>query len=337
MIGAAFDPAALAARGERYFKFIGGANLRDAALVTRLAAYYALAGAHLFDVAAEPDIVEAAFAGVRQARQWLTERPAWLLTAFGERPLPEPGALPATVMVSITLAGDRHTEIAVVAEDFCTRCDVCTPICPPGAIVNGDVRAEICTGCGLCVSVCPPAVIDLLPRAQAYDLDALWAAGARALEIHTGAADAREIQAVGLPLASRWRALGGLLAYSIDGHQLGHRGAISLAKRLSDPETIIQADGKPISGTSGLRSTVPCVRLARAMARAGVPGYIQVSGGTNDRTGELLSRYGVPAHGVGMGSVARSALKPLDDAPDDPAVRTRALMAALRLVESTQV
>lgn len=331
-----FDPAKVSAGGGRYFKFIGGANLRDAALVSRLSAYYALAGAHLFDVAAEPAVVEAAFAGVARARAWLAERPRWLTDAFGDRPLPAPEALPATVMVSITLSGDRHTEIAVVAEDFCTRCDVCTPICPPGAIVNGAVRDAICTGCGLCVDVCPPDVIRLLPRAQAYDLDALWAAGARALEIHTGAADAAEIQAVGLPLAARWRERGGLVAYSIDGHRLGHRGAVALAKRLSTPETIIQADGKPISGTSGLRSTVPCVRLARTMLRAGVPGYIQVSGGTNDRTGELLNRYGIRAHGVGMGTVARAALKPLDDAPDDPATRTRALRAAIRLVASTQ-
>jgi hypothetical protein len=129
---------------------------------------------------------------------------------------------------------------------------------------------------------------------------------------------------------------GGVLAYSIDGRQLGFPGAIALAEQVGAPGVIIQADGKPISGTVGDRSTIPALRLARAMIRAGVPGLIQPAGGTNDRTGPLANRYGVPIAGVGMGSFARRVAKPLEDGDLSPTAWATAIKQALGLVESIQ-
>ena len=214
-MGAMPNTPPLAPPGARYFKFICGANLRDTDRVETLATVFGLAGASLFDVAAEPEVVSAAWRGITRAKDLLAAPPDWLKAAYGDRPLP---ALDPPVMVSITLSGDRHTQIAVVEDDVCTRCDLCTSVCPPGAIVNGEVDTHICTGCMLCVPVCPPICIEMAPRETAPDLEACWAAGARALEIHTGAADVAEVDAI-QPIATQWRSRGGRLAYSIDGKQ----------------------------------------------------------------------------------------------------------------------
>jgi Pyruvate/2-oxoacid:ferredoxin oxidoreductase delta subunit len=322
----------LAPLGARYFKFICGANLRDTDRVETLATVFGLAGASLFDVAAEPQVVAAAWRGIEKAKALLADAPDWLRQAYGDRPL---APIDPQVMVSITLSGDRHTQIAVVEQDICTRCDLCTSVCPPGAIVNGDVETRICTGCMLCVPVCPPICIEMAPRETDPDLDACWEAGARALEIHTGAADPAEVAAY-RPLAANWQSRGGMLAYSIDGKQLGFPRAIALAQQVGGPGVIIQADGKPISGTVGDKSTIPALRLARAMIRAGVPGLIQPAGGTNDRTGPLAERHGIGIHGVGMGSFARRVAKPLEEGDLSDKAWLTAVTQALRLVESIQ-
>jgi Pyruvate/2-oxoacid:ferredoxin oxidoreductase delta subunit len=273
------------------------------------------------DVAAEPEVVEAAVRGIRRAHD--LRQPGWPVH-------PDP-----LVMVSVTLAGDRHTQIAVVDLDGCIRCNVCTPVCPPESIVNGDVEDPICTGCGLCVPVCPTEVIQLKPRETHPELTACWEAGARALEIHTGAADAAEIREWE-PIAGRWQKQGGLLSYSIDGQQLGYAHALALANELGRPGIIIQADGKPISGTVGDRSTIPALRLARAMARSGNPAWIQPAGGTNDRTGALANRHAIAIAGVGMGSFARAAARQLESGQDTPRAWANAYQAASALVASIQ-
>lgn len=320
------------AAGERYFKFIGGANLRELPTVERLATLYALAGCAIMDVAAEPAVVEAALRGFARARAWRAEAPAWLRAAYAGAPPPPHDPI---VMVSITLSGDRHTEIAVVDAPFCTKCDACTPVCPPASIVNGVVAEKICTGCGLCVPVCPTACIDLRPRATDPDVDACWAAGARALEIHTGAAAEAEVAGT-RALTRAWRARGGLLAYSLDGRQLGYPRALALARALGEPGVILQADGKPISGTTGDASTVPALRLARAILREGTGAWVQPAGGANDRTGPLAERHGIAISGVGMGSFARRAAKALEAGDESPEAWGAATAAARALVRSVQ-
>jgi len=307
--------------GGRFFKFIGGANLRDTSKVEVLAALYTLAGASILDVAAEPAVVAAARRGIARAAE--LRQPGWPVH-------PDP-----VIMVSVTLSGDRHTQIAVVALDGCIRCDVCTPVCPPGSIINGDVEDPICTGCGLCVPVCPTEVIALQPRETHPELAACWEAGARALEIHTGAADAAEIRDWA-PVAARWQNQGGLLSYSIDGQQLGFARAVALAHELGRPGIIIQADGKPISGTVGDRSTIPAIRLARALVRSGNPAWIQPAGGTNDRTGPLANAHGIAIAGVGMGSFARAGAREVESGVDTPRAWERAYAAASTLVASIQ-
>ncbi|MEB3197143.1 MAG: LdpA C-terminal domain-containing domain [Candidatus Sericytochromatia bacterium] len=317
-------------RGVPYFKFIGGANLRDLLVVERLATLYALAGATLIDVAAEPAVVAAARRGILTARRWHEQRLPWLvaLAQTGPQDFFEP-----LVMASITLEGDRHTQIAVVDDPLCVTCDRCTPVCPPGSIVNGTVKDIICTGCGLCVPVCPTACISLQPRDTMPDLEACRDAGAEALEIHTGVASEPELREMA-GVARDWQRRGGLLSYSLDGHQLGYPRIKALTRELGKVGVIIQADGKPISGTQGLRSTIPAVRLARTLSALGTGAWIQPAGGTNDQTGPLSRRLNLSIAGVGMGSFARRVARELEAGADSPAVWARALDEARQLVKT---
>jgi ferredoxin len=197
------------------------------------------------------------------------------------------------------------------------------------------VAEKICTGCGLCVPVCPTACITLRARDTDPDVDACWDAGARALEIHTGAAAEAEIKAT-RNITLDWQARGGLLSYSLDGRQLGYPRTLALARELGEAGVIIQADGKPISGTTGDRSTIPALRLARAILRLGTGAWVQPSGGANDRTGPLASRHGIAIGGVGMGSFARRAAKALEAGEDSPEAWGAAVVAARSLVRSVE-
>jgi Fe-S-cluster-containing dehydrogenase component len=54
----------------------------------------------------------------------------------------------------------------------CTECDVCTEVCPVGAIHCGEdgvhrIDYEICSYCGVCIVACPEGLIQPHPEAPA--------------------------------------------------------------------------------------------------------------------------------------------------------------------------
>jgi len=57
--------------------------------------------------------------------------------------------------------------VAAVDREMCVACDVCTAVCPVGAIHVNDV-AEVdpnkCTGCARCVTECPRGALSLHAR-----------------------------------------------------------------------------------------------------------------------------------------------------------------------------
>lgn len=76
---------------------------------------------------------------------------------------------------------------AQVDKELCSGCGQCMSICPYGAIVEKDGKAEVedihCRGCGLCFSVCPTQAITVrYYRPQQFEayLDSL-------LEVEAGA------------------------------------------------------------------------------------------------------------------------------------------------------
>ncbi len=304
----------------RFFKLICGASYRNTEFVATLAQIFAEAGAQVIDVGARPELVEAARAGVAAAK------------------VPVAG-LPL-IMVSVGINQDLH--FLRVEKDF-KRCDergLCVNACPHEVFVGSEIRLQNCLGCDHCVIACPSKALSLVARDPLGEVQSLLkqclAAGATALEVHTGDGSLPELKALLAQLAPLRDQIE-LLAFSLGAHGQSQQGIAQLAqtiRALAGPDILIQADGKPISGRKGEKSTLPCLELAETLFAQGLDCFVQVSGGTNDLTGPLARRRQSGIHGVGMGSFAR---KFIDLSPSEPlseALLQEKIAKARILVES---
>jgi len=285
----------------RFFKLICGASYRNTDFISQLARIFASAGAHVIDVGARPELVAAVRRGL----------------AAAETPI---AGLPL-IMVSVGINQDVH--FLRVEKDFarCEQHGYCANACPHEVFVGQEIRLENCLGCDHCVVACPEDALTLVPREPLSELQALlgecFEAGAGAVEVHTGHGDRAELQQI-LQTLAPWREQIQLLAFSLGAHGQSETELVTLAQELvtlAGPEIIVQADGQPISGRKGKKSTLPCLELAQSLHRAEISAYIQVSGGTNNLTGQLARELEIPIHGIGMGSFAR---KHLNLSPSDP-------------------
>lgn len=281
--------AALEAR--RFFKLICGASYRNLDFIRSLSAIFAAAGAHVIDVGARPELVQAAAEGIRQAQ------------------VPVAG-LPL-IMVSVGINDDVHFMRVEKNPERCESHGFCANACPHEVFVGTEIRLQNCLGCDFCVVACPEKALQLVPRDPLENvqqlLQACLAAGASALEVHTGHGGRSELEQI-LKLLSPYQTQLQLLAFSMGAHGQSHSEIIALARDIvnaAGTEIILQADGKPISGRKGKKSTLPALELAQDLHRAQLGAYLQVSGGINDLTGEVAAELQIPIHGVGMGSFAR--------------------------------
>ncbi|MBC7545708.1 MAG: 4Fe-4S dicluster domain-containing protein [Candidatus Sericytochromatia bacterium] len=282
----------------RFFKVICGASYRNYDVIRWLAEVFTHAGAHAIDVGLDVGSVEAAVAGIRTAQ------------AAGA------GGDPA-VMVSLDAGGDVHFFRIRLDRPECTDCGICLPSCRFGVF---DLTPELqledqnCTGCRDCLPVCPTDALSLQAWGDAQDyaglLEACWAAGARAIELHTGSGDEAGVQALWRLVADQ-RARWPLISFSVGDYGQGTEAVLALIRRIvgwAGSGIIIQVDGKPISGRTGVESTLPALELAARVMALDVSAFVQVAGGTNDLTGSLARERSLPIHGVGMGSFARAHL-----------------------------
>ena len=285
-----------ALEAQRFFKLICGASYRNRDFVAQLSEIFALAGAHVIDIGADPELVTAVQQGIRKAQQR------------------SPGLQVPLIMISVGINEDVHFLKVSKEHQLCDHHGFCANACPHGVFVGDTLRLENCLGCDHCVIACPEDALTLVPREPLDSVDALirrcFAAGASAIEVHTGHGGRAALQDI-FEVLLPWQSDIKLLACSLGAHGQSVDDLVALAQDITAlwPEKmIIQADGEPISGRKGWRSTWLALVLAQHLFDARVPAFIQVSGGVNDLTREMACREGIPVHGVGTGSFARKYL-----------------------------
>jgi Fe-S-cluster-containing hydrogenase component 2 len=362
----ALAPEEALAQG-RWVKWIGGASNQDLAAIEDLAGLYALAGVHCLDVAADAAVVAAARRGIA----WAERRSASV--ASGGRPWRAPW-----LMVSLSDGADPHFRKAWFDPDRCPpACPrPCERVCPALAIGmeatgSAGVLSERCYGCGRCLPACPFGLIEERQQVLAPEVVAPLLAELRpdAVELHTrigrGAAFAErlaQLRASGVEL-QRLSVSCALEADSPAGSPAGSPGPTAevLAAELWDRFAQLrqagflplwQLDGRPMSGDLGDGTAHAAVRLLEHVAPLAPPGPLQLAGGTNQHTLELVERlarrrprFGRGAAeggvaGVAFGGVARRLLQPLlleaqqrdGGLLGDPELAPRALALAEALV-----
>ncbi len=314
-------------REGRWFKLICGASFQHLPAVRSLTLAYALAGADCIDVAADPVVIGIAQDALRVAAALLEAN--WELGRQVE-------GLP-WLMVSLNDGEDPHFRKAEFDASVCpSECSrPCETICPAQAIVFGrgnsfsGVVDSICYGCGRCLPVCP--IQNIATRAYVSTPAAiapLVLTGVDAVEIHTQVgrlADFSRLWQAIQPQVDQLK----LVAISCpDGAGLIDYlwSLYELISPLPCP-LIWQTDGRPMSGDIGDGATRAAVRLGQKVLVAGLPGYVQLAGGTNrhtvpklqalrltQETARLKQASVQPANyvaGVAYGSYARSILAPI--------------------------
>jgi Fe-S-cluster-containing hydrogenase component 2 len=318
-----------------WFKLICGASFGHLPAIRNLAIAYTLAGADCIDVAADLAVIAATKEGIDVANQ--------LASAATDRGYPEMNK--PWLMVSLNDGIDPHFRKAKFDPTQCpSNCPrPCERICPAEAIEftelhQGTIDSR-CYGCGRCVPICPLGLITTEDRQATPEsiIPDIKAGRIDAIEIHTQSGhldDFQRLWRILAPVADRLQ----LLAISCpDSSEL-----IPYLRSLHDtiaatyhPERLPfallwQTDGRPMSGDIGAGTTHAAIKLGEKVLAAGLPGYIQLAGGTNHYTVPKLQERGLLAgagggkyvHGVAYGSYARvqlsSILDRLDTASTNP-------------------
>ena len=292
-----------ALREGHWFKLICGASFQHLPAVRNLTLAYALAGADCIDVAADPAVIAAARDGLEAADKLGGEAQTRGF-GFGHRPL---------LMVSLNDGEDPHFRKAEFDPEFCpVDCPrPCEKICPAQAIVFQNasegfsgVVDKRCYGCGRCLPVCPSQLIYTRSYVSAPETIAelILQDGVDALEIHTKVGHFSDFQRLWKAIAP-WVDRLKLLAISCpDGEGLiDYLWALYKLIAPLPCALVWQTDGRPMSGDIGAGTTRAAVKLGQKVLAAGLPGYVQLAGGTNNHTVAKLQSNGLLKNG-GMGN-----------------------------------
>jgi len=318
----------------RWVKLICGASYQDMPSIRCLAMLYTLSGVACIDVAADPAVIAAAQRGMQDARQ--------LATRFRVGDCSLASATP-WLMVSLNDSEDPHFRKAYFDVTSCPPdCSrPCEAVCPTEAIQfqaldSGGVVSNLCYGCGRCIPICPISNIeahfhqaDIRSLSEAQHLDAI--------EIHTHIGQQ-------VAFAQLWESLVAMRS-KLKLVSVSCPGGPGLESYLKDLHAIMaplsipliwQTDGRPMSGDLGKGTTHAAIRLAQRVLQLGLPGFVQLAGGTNHYTVDKLAELNllgadaqVPVKvgagagggypngaiaGIAYGSYARKLVMPMLDA-----------------------
>lgn len=304
-----------ALREHCWFKFINGASFQDVAQIYNSTLAYSLAGADCIDVAADPAVIQAAVEALATAQM-----------LGGQRPL---------LMVSVNDGADPHFRKAVFDPTRCpANCErPCQRICPAAAICftperQGVVR-DRCYGCGRCLPLCPLGLIhtEEQPAVFANITPFIEQGTVQALEIHTQPHRYEAFNTLWQQV-KLWTGYLKVLAISCPPGEevISYLRWVNDVIQPLDCELIWQADGRPMSGDIGDGATRATIQFGQAILAAGLPGFVQLAGGTNGRTVAKLRAMGLlppmataqAIAGVAYGSYARKRLAVFHTIADQP-------------------
>ena len=308
---------------KKCFKLVCGAGNEDTEEVEKLVYVYSKAGANIFDLSANLEVIHAAKNGL--AKSGIVE----------DRYL----------CVSVGIKGDPHIDKAIINENLCKKCDACKKICPQNAILedikSNYVKRKRCIGCGKCLKVCKHGAIitETCEKDLKEILPDIINEGIDCLELHAIVEDDFEV-------TEKWEILNelynGYLSICIDRAKLGNKqilNRISHMLAIRKPyTTIIQADGAPMSGgDDDYKTTLQAVATGEIIQEAEFPAYMLLSGGTNSKTIELASKCGVFPSGIAIGTYARQIVRDFISRPDfwsNEEIRTQAIEKAKELTNT---
>ncbi|HBE31807.1 MAG TPA: 4Fe-4S ferredoxin [Cyanobacteria bacterium UBA11368] len=290
-------------REGHWFKLICGASFQHLPAVRNLTLAYTLAGADCIDVAADPAVIAAAQAGLQVAGELASEAQK---RGYACQGLP-------WLMVSLNDGEDPHFRKAefnpTQCPPDCTR--PCEKICPADAIafhLPGDNFSGVidsrCYGCGRCIPVCPYDLIYTRSYVSTPDAIArqVIPAGIDAVEIHTQVGRKADFERLWGAIAPHLHRLKLIAVSCPDGDGLIEylRSLYEIMEPLPIP-LVWQTDGRPMSGDIGAGTTHAAIKLGQKVLSAGLPGYVQLAGGTNSHTVIKLKAVGLLNPSLGNG------------------------------------
>lgn len=309
-----------ALRDGSFTKIICGASNTNKKHIERLAIVYSLSGANALDICPTPDIFEAAKSGVKRA-----------LEIYNQNPQKFPNFKEPVIMISIDSGDDLHFRKAEINPAKCTNCLKCINSCPSGALFSKDdllkFNKENCYGCGRCEGACLQNAINFI-KLNITDSHAsaspslrmtMWNENIKAIEVHTGNNSVEEVKKF-LELNVSLLKNTELMSFCVESKRFSHNELINYVNSLIDlisQKVIIQIDGIPMGATDKPDSSLQTVSAAKVLLENNVNAYIQLSGGTNQHTRNLVNQLELKISGIGYGTFARklilSYLEELDD------------------------
>lgn len=309
---------------EKCFKLVCGAGNEDALEVEKLVTLYSKAGCNIFDVSANPEIINAAKRGIRKSG--ITQN--------------------RYICCSVGIKGDPHTSKAYIDSDLCTKCGQCTELCERNAIqkssINFEINRQKCIGCSKCIKACPKDAIKL-----SYEYTDLRKVLPKIIEQGIDCIEFHAISDDDFDAENKWQILNelynGPLSICVDRQKLSNERLLKRVKnmlKIRTPfTTIIQADGVPMSGgKDDFKTTLQSVATAELFQNEQLPVYLFLSGGTNSKSTELASLCGVHINGVAIGSFARKIVKDFinrEDSLENEEIFNQALEIATNLVDKS--